>query len=169
MWHNFGKFWTRVFLRLTRTAVRVEGKNNIPAGPVIYLQDPAEARDGMATLGYLPGKSHFIFSCRRLVVPTFGFLTLDPENLTLMHDDVLAIINKLQRGESVIFFTDKGEIKGGVTLIALETKLPVVPVKVLRSGREVTIRIGKPIVSAPVADDHRHRAELRAAVAAALK
>ncbi|MCU0641610.1 MAG: hypothetical protein MUC35_05925 [Candidatus Margulisbacteria bacterium] len=168
MLHYFGKFWTRVLLWLTRITVKIEGEKNIPAGPVIYIQDPAEARDGMATLAYLPGKAHFIFSCRRLVIPLFGFLTLDPANLTVMHDDALAIIGKLEKKESVIFFTDKGEIKGGVTLIALETKLPVVPVKVKRQGKVVTIKIGKPLRAGNAADDHRHRQALKADLEKAL-
>ncbi len=146
MLHYFGKFWTRVLLWLTRITVKIEGEKNIPAGPVIYIQDPAEARD----------------------IPLFGFLTLDPANLTVMHDDALAIIGKLEKKESVIFFTDKGEIKGGVTLIALETKLPVVPVKVKRQGKVVTIKIGKPLRAGNAADDHRHRQALKADLEKAL-
>jgi 1-acyl-sn-glycerol-3-phosphate acyltransferase len=175
MWHNFSKFWTRVGLWLTRAAVRVEGQGNIPAGPVIFLQSPAQAWDGMATLGYLPGKFHFVYPRHLLNIPLLGwlerlcgFLALETDNITLMHDDVLAIVGKLKRGDSVVFFTDKNEVKGGVTFVALQTKLPVVPVRIERKGRQVTIKIGKALTTGNAADDHRHRQTLKAELQRAL-
>ncbi|OGB90886.1 hypothetical protein A2625_07595 [candidate division WOR-1 bacterium RIFCSPHIGHO2_01_FULL_53_15] len=172
--HAQGSFWAKIFLRAIGVKVSVEGEENIPPGPAIYVQDVRSYLDGAATLAYLPFAFRFVFQ-RHLFGVTFfgwlerlaGYLALEPDALDLMHDDVVRILKTLGRKENIVAFAEQGNVHGGVALFSIHSKLPVVTIRIkhdlssppvsafLARPLPVSIRlsIGQPITSGKYSGD----------------
>ncbi len=191
--HAKGRFWTNLFLKAVCVKVNIEGAENIPAGPVIFVQNIQNYLDGAATLAKLPASYHMIFQRHLMEVPLLGwlekllgYLALEQEEISLMHEDVLEILKVLSRGESVLAFAEEKtggfEIHGGTALFTLQSKLPIIPVAVKRNltapqvgaflakpfPYEINLKIGKPIQLAEMVDDKVHRQKIREQIANSL-
>jgi|GEM_PF-4916758 len=187
--HRMGRFWTRVFLWLVCVRVRIEGKENLPQGPTIFVQDFSTYLDGAATLVSLPADFRFVFQRHLFEIPVLGwleramgYLALETEVVSVMHDDALEILKVLNQGGSIVTSTEGKEVRSGAAFFALRSKLPVVPLVHVRSYTSsevgafftkpfpygISIKVGKPIKAAEAADDHRHRQELKGKIQAGL-
>lgn len=180
--HRSGRFWTKFFLWMLCVKAKIEGKENLPVGPAIYVQNFSTYLDGAATLAYLPIDFRFVFLRHLFEIPflgwlerMMGYLALEGEVVSVMHDDVLEVLKALSRGENIVASTEGKEVKGGVILFALQSKLPLVPLAIKHTltspaaggffikpyPREMIIKVKKPILTAEMTDDHLHRQEIK--------
>jgi hypothetical protein len=116
-----------------------------------------------------------------------GYLALEPEEMGLMHADVLEILKTLSRKESILAFAEEKvggvEIHGGIPLFTLQSKLPVVPVAAVRKNTapqvgaffakpfpyEITIKVGKLIQISELVDDKLHRQKAKEKIESELR
>lgn len=191
----FARGWARLVLAATGIRWTVGGRENLDGvGNGIYFANHESFYDILLLLAVLPGRVRFLAKRSLFYIPILGwsmaaagFIPIDREH----HQKAMASLDraaaKLRRGISVIIFPEQtrtrtGEMlpfkKGGI-LLAIKTKLPIVPVgiagtfPILKKGSffltpgPAGVEIGPPIATADktVADRAALLESSRAAIA----
>jgi 1-acyl-sn-glycerol-3-phosphate acyltransferase len=171
--HMIARYWARWTLFCANVKVDVEGGENIPAGPAIYMSNHASNFDVLAILGYLMVQFRWTVKRELFAIPLFGlamrkcgYIMVDRVNHKKAIESMRIASEKIRSGTSIFIFpegtrSNDGKLrfpfkKGGFHL-ALESGKPVVPVTVcgtysilpknsvkVRPGK-IKIKIGMPI------------------------
>jgi 1-acyl-sn-glycerol-3-phosphate acyltransferase len=140
----FARGWARLLLSATGVPVGVRGLRNLRAGESrVFFANHESFYDILVLLAFLPGRLLFLAKKSLFYIPVFGwamaaagFIPIDRENRKRAAASLDRAAVRLRKGTSAIIFPEQtrtrtGELlpfkKGGV-LLALKTKLPIVPV-----------------------------------------
>ncbi|MBI1891003.1 MAG: 1-acyl-sn-glycerol-3-phosphate acyltransferase [Burkholderiales bacterium] len=151
----------------------VRGLENLPAGSAVFLSKHQSAWETIFYLCHMPRPLVYVFKKEITYIPFFGWgialLRMIPIDRKKRVGALAQILehgkNRLASGLSVIMFPEgtriavgeQGRYKGGGALLAVEAKVPVVPIA-MNSGEcwaknsfvkkpgLITVSIGKPIL-----------------------
>jgi len=178
--HILARYWARWTLFCANVKVSVEGTENIPAGPAVYMSNHASNFDVFALLGHLDIQFRWTVKKELFRIPLLGvgmkkcgYIMVDRGNHERALESMRIAAEKISSGTSVMIFpegtrSDDGKLKfpfkkGGFHL-ALASKCPVVPITVTGSFAvlpkhsikvtpgTITVRIGKPIDTSGMKD-----------------
>ncbi len=167
-----GREWGKGMLRFCRIAVRVEHRERIPEGPVVFVSNHASQIDIWALLAELPGSVRFVYKKGMDWIPLMGLAMRRARHIPIKrqiksqafsaYDDAAKLI---QGGISAVVFAEgtrsrDGRLqpfKRGPFVLAIAAQAPVVPVfcentfALMPKGNfspkpgAITIHIGHPI------------------------
>jgi 1-acyl-sn-glycerol-3-phosphate acyltransferase len=170
-WH-FAVAWGRCCVKSCFLPVKVVGRENIPAGPVILACNHTSMLDIHLLLGYFPKRFHFLMKEELFKIPLFGtavtllgFYPLNRSNPKRALETMQNVIAHLKEGESLMIFPegtrnagpDLLQFKNGMAKIAVEAQVPVLPIAVVGCNKvnpstkkllhwhRLEIRIGQPL------------------------
>jgi len=138
--------WSRDLLRIGRINVRVEGLENLPAGPAVYAANHASAVDIPIVFGHVPVDFRIIHKRSLRLVPLLGqamwaarHIAIDRKNAFRARRSLAAAADRLRHGMSLMVFPEgtrspDGEVrrfKRGSLALALDAGVPVVPVSLV--------------------------------------
>lgn len=167
--------WARALLRVTGITVSVEGRERVPAGPVVFISNHASFVDIWALLDVLPGSPRFVAKKEFMYFPVLGqamramgHISIDRANRASAFAAYDRAATAIRNGVSAVVFAEgtrsrSGRLqpfKKGPFVLAIAAQVPVVPVLCAdtfarmpkgrlapRPGR-VTVRFGEPIPTA---------------------
>lgn len=150
--HYVGKFWARMNLLVSGVLVSIEGKEHIEKHKSYILMSNHESHyDVLALIACMPLQLRWVMKLELREVPIFGFccermghIYVDRGHSKNAHESLRAAGEKIRNGASVVFFPEgtrspDGKLlpfKKGGFVIALEAKVPILPVTVV-GGRKV--------------------------------
>ena len=185
--------WSRQVLRAAGTPVRVEGRERIPAGPVVYASNHSSMFDIWALAATLPGSVRMLAKQELARIPlvgramvTAGHVVIDrphPRRALEAYERAAAVIRS---GVSALVFPEGTRSRTGQLLpfknapfgLAIAAQVPVVPLyvrntfEIMPKGRfflrprPIRVMIGEPISTAGMTVERRQ--ELRDRVHAAI-
>ena len=193
---RIGGGWSRALLRILQVDVRVEGEENVPAGPAVYAANHASALDILVIFGWLPVDFRIVFKRSLRFVPFLGWaiwlgghVPIDRSNPFRARKSLEDAARRIASGTSVVLFPEGtrsadgriGRFKRGSFSLAIEAGVPVVPVSLvgvkavvprgLPSTRPGTVRAvihpAVPSAGRRLDDAESFAAEVRGLVAAA--
>lgn len=170
--HRAAKIWARRLIAITGTSVQVEGLENIPPGPVVFVSNHQGNFDIPLFLGYIDKPKAFIAKIELLKMPLVSswmknirciFIDRqDPrQSLKAIHSGV----DLLKDGLSLVIFPEgtrskgpeMGEFKKGSLKLATKAGVPIVPVTIHGTYRMMEANHGrikpaqvKMIISPPI-------------------
>lgn len=174
--------WARALLRVTGISVGVEGRERVPAGPVVFISNHASFVDIWALLDVLPGSPRFVakkefesFPVMGRAMRALGHITIDRANRASAFAAYDRAAEAIQGGLSAVVFAEgtrsrTGRLqpfKKGPFVLAIAAQVPVVPVfcadtfELMSKGRlaprpgRVTVRFGQPIATSGLDYDAR--------------
>jgi len=179
--HIDARYWARWTLFCSRVKVTVEGADNIPDVPAIYMPNHVSHFDVLAILGYLNVQFRWTVKKELFRIPLFaqamkraGYIMIDRTDHTKAMASMDVAAQRIRDGASIMIFpegtrSDDGNIqfpfkKGGFHL-AIKSGALIVPITVLGSRDilpkhslstkpgTITLRIGKPITPADFESD----------------
>jgi 1-acyl-sn-glycerol-3-phosphate acyltransferase len=172
--HQTPKHWSKVFLKLAGTKVIIEGKENIPDGPVVLVSNHEGNFDIPVILGYLDKPTGFISKIEVKKVPllaswmeVMNCVFLDRSDRMRALQSIRQGVNLLKQGHSLVIFPEGtrskggpiGKFKTGSFRLAVDAKVPIVPISIsgtsdlfernhrLIKPGTVRVVIGEPVVS----------------------
>ncbi|MEN6487720.1 MAG: lysophospholipid acyltransferase family protein [Smithella sp.] len=145
--HIFARQWARFTLTCSGSNVDVIGKENIPAGPVIYMANHSSYFDILSILGHLDVQFRWIAKKELFNIPGLGtamkgsgYIAIDRGN----HEKALKSINmaaeKIRSGTSIFMFPEgkrsmdgvlRHPFKKGGFHLSLKSKAPIVPIAII--------------------------------------
>lgn len=148
---NLTRLWARIILSVTRTRILVTGRHNIKQGQsYIIIANHQSHFDILALVCGLGVQYRWVIKQELRRIPLFGYALHASRNIFIDrsdHQSAIRSINegmdRLPQGAGVLFFAEgtrspDGRIhpfkKGGFT-IALERRLPILPVTISGSRR----------------------------------
>ncbi|MGQ9654413.1 MAG: lysophospholipid acyltransferase family protein [Thermodesulfobacteriota bacterium] len=171
--HNVARIWGRWILLSGGIRVCVKGIENILQGrPQVFFCNHSSYFDICCLLAYLPVQYRWVAKEELFHIPLFGaamrlggYIPIDRSNARKAHRSMLAAVERIKAGTSIVIFPEGTRSKGrylqafksGGAVLALKARVPVVPLVILgtekvlprgtlRVGRgAVEIRIGEPI------------------------
>lgn len=172
---EFARFWARTVLAGARVIcgihIKVTGMERLPPGPALIASQHQSAFDTLIWVALLP-KVSYVFKAELARIPLFGPMLVASGQIPLDRGVSLATMRNLLRaaerakaqGRQIVIFPEgtrvavgsEPELRGGFSLIAARTGLPVFPVATdsgllwgRRSFRKrpgcIRIHIGAPI------------------------
>ena len=178
--------WTRFIVAATGCRLDVQGLDELPPDPAVYVANHASFLDSVVVMAALKADIRFAVKGRLVRYPLVGttirkagHVTLDKRDHAQRIDDAAAIIEPLRAGHSLFIFPE-GTFTGAPGLLpfrlgafraAVDTGRPVVPVAISGTQRvfpagtllvwpgRMTVNFGKPLV--PKATDWREIVRLR--------
>jgi 1-acyl-sn-glycerol-3-phosphate acyltransferase len=170
----------RTFFLFAGMPVRLEGRENLPAGQCIVVANHASYLDGVVMTAALPARFGFVVKREMNGVPLAGLLLrrigtefVDRFNRHRGGTDARRVLRTAASGHSLVFFPEGtftpevglGKFHTGAFAIAARAACPVVPAVILgtrrnmpatrvfpRPGR-IEVRFGPAIVATPVGDE----------------
>ncbi len=171
--HLDARIWARWSLFCSGTRVEVEGLENLPAGPAVYMANHQSYFDIPAILANLPIQFRWIVKQELASIPFFGLAMKGAGYIMIDRSDHEAALESLRRagriiagGTSVFIFpegtrSETGEmrypLKKGGFYLALQAGVPVVPITItgaiqvhtkgsrtLQPGT-IRVKVGQPI------------------------
>jgi 1-acyl-sn-glycerol-3-phosphate acyltransferase len=166
--------WGRANLAANRLRVTVNGRENVPDGPAVFVANHVSFVDIWVLVAELPGTVRFLAKRELLRVPFFGWamrsaghIPIDRKNRQAAVDACGEAGTLIRNGTSAIVFGEgtrsrTGQLlplKKGAFVLAIQAGVPVVPVflegtyQVLPRGtillrrHPVRMRIGEPIAT----------------------
>ena len=166
------RLWGRLLLRTARVKVEVLGAERVPQGPVVFAANHGSYLDIPIMFGGFPCAFRIIYKRSLAAVPFLGWslwagrhLAIDRANPFKARRALAAAAERIHAGTSVVVFpegtrTGDGDLlpfKRGSFVLALDAKVPVVPVSIVGSQQRmpngfgsltpgtVSIRIHDPI------------------------
>ena len=167
--------WAAAILLASGVKVRVQGRERIPKGPVLYVTNHQSHYDVPALVRALPGQYRIVAKKELFAIPVFGwalslagFIRIDRSNRESAIRSLDEAGRRMGRGQAVVVFaegTRSGDgrllpFKKGGFVMALRSGHPIVPVTISGSravlpkgGRTVRpgvidVVIGEPIPTA---------------------
>ncbi|GEM_PF-245313 len=171
--HIIARYWARWTLLCSHVRIDVDGDDNIPAGPAVYMANHASYYDVLAILGYMNvqfrwtvKKELYRIPLLNLAMKGAGYIMIDRGHHARAMAAMKVAAEKIRSGTSVMIFpegtrSEDGKIKypfkkGGFHL-AIQAGVPIVPIGItgsrpilpkgsftVRPGR-IYMSIGKPI------------------------
>lgn len=171
--HLIARYWARFSLVCSGCSVMLQGEENIPEGPAIYMPNHVSHFDVFAILGYLNVQFRWTVKKELFRIPLLGlgmrrvgYILIDRADHDKAMKSMQLAAERIRSGTSIVIFPEgtrscDGTIhypfkKGGFHL-ALDAGVPIVPVSVkgtrailpkhgirVRPGT-ITLVIGKPI------------------------
>ena len=146
-WSYFAisKVWARSIIFLSRVRVRVEGLENIPEGPCIFMSNHQSYFDVICLIAYLPRPARFVAKRILKFIPIFGQLMwatghiiIDRKNPKQAWAELDRAVEKIKKGTSVLIFPEGtrspdhrlGEFKKGGFVLAIKSGVPIVPISI---------------------------------------
>jgi 1-acyl-sn-glycerol-3-phosphate acyltransferase len=183
--NGLGRLWTGLWKIILGVKVRVSGGENVrDGGPFLFVSNHASYLDVLALYDDFPVPVRFLAKKTLVWVPVFGlaFYTLDHVYIDRRRKDQYKesfeqLAKKIRAGKNVFIFPGGrraadgriGEWKKGAFVLAVQLKVPLVPVGIIGSARlhgigdlaprpgTIHIRIGQPIPTAGATYDDRER------------
>ncbi|WP_226666744.1 lysophospholipid acyltransferase family protein [Metabacillus litoralis] len=163
--HMITKRWARLLVKLTGSTVTVHNESNIPKGPVLIVSNHQGNFDIPVIIGYLQKPAGFLAKNEMKKVP-FASVWMEAIGCVLVkrndrrgaiqafHDSV----EELRRGQSLIVFpegtrskgTEIGQFKTGAIRMALEARIPILPITVSGTYKIMEKNKGKKFTSSPI-------------------
>jgi 1-acyl-sn-glycerol-3-phosphate acyltransferase len=170
----------RTFFLLAGMPVRLEGRENLPAGQCIVVANHASYLDGVVMTAALPARFGFVVKREMNEVPLAGTLLrrigtefVDRFNRHRGGTDARRVLRTAASGHSLVFFPEGtftpevglGKFHTGAFAIAARAACPVVPAVIRGTRRNmpatrvfprpglIEVRFGPPIVATPVGDE----------------
>jgi 1-acyl-sn-glycerol-3-phosphate acyltransferase len=167
--------WARALLRHTRITVGVEGADQVPDGPAVFISNHASFVDIWALLHVLPGSPRFVakkefmyFPVMGLAMRAMGHISIDRANRSSAFAAYDRAAQAIRDGVSAVVFAEgtrsrSGRLlpfKKGPFVLAIAAGAPVVPVfcadtfarmakgRIAPRSGHVTVRFGRPIATA---------------------
>jgi 1-acyl-sn-glycerol-3-phosphate acyltransferase len=150
--HAVARFWSRLNLALSGVSVSLEGEDRIDENqPYIVMANHQSHYDVLALMGLIPLQLRWIIKMELRKIPLFGYacekvgyIFIDRGNHEKAMQSLKAAREKIRAGASVIFFPEGTRsvdgtlrtFKKGGFVIALEARVPILPVTVL-GGKEI--------------------------------
>ncbi|MBW2637401.1 MAG: 1-acyl-sn-glycerol-3-phosphate acyltransferase [Deltaproteobacteria bacterium] len=150
--HYIGKFWARMNLYFSGVLVSVEGGDHINREKsYIIMSNHQSHYDVLALIAYMPLQLRWVMKLELREIPIFGYccermgqIYIDRGHSEKAHESLKIAGEKIRNGSSVVFFPEgtrspDGKLlpfKKGGFIIAMEAKVPILPVTVV-GGRNV--------------------------------
>ena len=174
--------WSRDILRAAGTPVRLEGRERIPRGPVVYASNHSSMFDIWALAAMLPGSTRFVGKEELVRIPLLGramhaagHITIDRAVKKRAFEAYDKAARTIRRGFSAVVFPEGTRSRTGELLpfknapfaLAIAAQVPLVPVyvhstfQILPKGgfrlrpRPVRILVGEPIATAGMTPEDR--------------
>ncbi len=176
--------WSRDILRAAGTPVRLEGRERIPRGPVVYASNHSSMFDIWALAATLPGSTRFVGKEELVRIPLLGramhaagHITIDRAVKKRAFEAYDKAAGTIRRGFSAVVFPEGTRSRTGELLpfknapfaLAIAAQVPLVPVyvhstfQILPKGgfrlrpRPIRILVGEPITTAGMTPEDRER------------
>ena len=170
----------RTFFLFAGMPVRLEGRENLPAGQCIVVANHASYLDGVVMTAALPARFGFVVKREMNGVPLAGLLLrrigtefVDRFNRHKGGTDARRVLRTAASGHSLVFFPEGtftpevglGKFHTGAFAIAARAACPVVPAVILGTRRNmpatrvfprpgpIEVRFGPAIVATPEGDE----------------
>ncbi|MBU0686300.1 MAG: 1-acyl-sn-glycerol-3-phosphate acyltransferase [Candidatus Margulisbacteria bacterium] len=174
--HVFQKaanIWAKIIIAVSRTKVKVEGIENIPADqPLVLAANHQSAADILILLANIPLFFKFVIKRELFKVPIFGtylrlagYIPIDRFKTLKAHKTLYDTSKQIRRGETILIFPEGtrtrdgslGQFKRGSLVIAKQSGVPVLPIAISGSfdimprgtfiihPSKVKLTIGEPI------------------------
>ena len=169
--------WGRMLLRIAGVRVTVEGRENIhPGCSYVLASNHVSYMDTPVILGNIPVQFRFLAKKGLFDIPFLGSHLQRAGHIPVYRDDPRAAVKTMgmaadairERNISLLVFPEGGrtedgqlrEFKDGAAYMAIKAGAPIVPIALVGTrgilamhstrlrGGEVTLRIGKPLVTA---------------------
>ncbi|MBW2672702.1 MAG: 1-acyl-sn-glycerol-3-phosphate acyltransferase, partial [Deltaproteobacteria bacterium] len=150
--HAVAQFWSRLNLALTGVSASISGEDRMDQNQsYIVMANHQSHYDVFALMGLLPLQLRWVIKMELRKIPIFGiacekvgYIFIDRGNHEKAQKSLEAAGEKIRAGSSVIFFPEgtrsaNGKLqafKKGGFVIALEAKVPILPVTVV-GGKEI--------------------------------
>ena len=155
--HIVARYWARFSLLCANSEVEVQGLENIPDGPAVYMPNHVSHFDVFAILGYLNvqfrwtvKKELFDIPLLGLAMRKAGYILVDRGNHEKAIQSMKLAAAKIRAGTSIVIFPEgtrsaEGVLqypfkKGGFHM-AMEASVPIVPVTV-QGSRDILPKNG---------------------------
>jgi 1-acyl-sn-glycerol-3-phosphate acyltransferase len=144
---RFGRMWGRIIIRTAGVKVEFEGLENIDhVGSFILVANHQSMFDILALLAYFPRPVRFVAKKELLKIPIFGFALKNGGHIVVDRERggqaVRKAIEIAKSGICIVFFAEGHRFSDnqvhrfnpGAAWLALQTKLPCVPMAIRGSG-----------------------------------
>ncbi|MDP4089073.1 MAG: lysophospholipid acyltransferase family protein, partial [Bacillota bacterium] len=140
---NYVTRWARKIIKMTGSTVKIEGLENVPEGPCLFVSNHQEYFDILVMIGYIPKPKGFIAKKELEKVPAVSYwmkqihcVFIDRDNQRESLKAILEGIDNLKSGYSMHIAPEGtrskgptlGEFKRGSLKLAVKTEVPVIPV-----------------------------------------
>ncbi len=157
--------WSRDILRAAGTPVRLEGRERIPRGPVVYASNHSSMFDIWALAATLPGSTRFVGKEELVRIPLLGramhaagHITIDRAVKKRAFEAYDKAAGTIRRGFSAVVFPEGTRSRTGELLpfknapfaLAIAAQVPLRP-------RPIRILVGEPITTAGMTPEDRER------------
>jgi 1-acyl-sn-glycerol-3-phosphate acyltransferase len=171
MSHN----WARLLVFMSGVKVKVEGMENLPAGPGVFMCNHQSYFDAISLGAFLPIPVRFVAKRVLTLIPVFGQLLWATGHVIINRSNSRQAFSamdkaalKIKQGTSIFVFPEGtrsrdhklGPFKKGGFVLAIKAAAPVVPISItgtqsmmpkgkfsFKRPELVRIRIGKPIAT----------------------
>jgi 1-acyl-sn-glycerol-3-phosphate acyltransferase len=149
--HVMARHWAQFTLACADTKVEVTGKENIPAGPVIYMANHSSFFDVFAILGHLDVQFRWIVKKELFHIPLLGlamkrsgYISIDRGNHEKAMESIDFAAEKIRSGTSIVIFPEgtrseddslRYPFKKGGFHLAIRSNVPIVPITILGTRR----------------------------------
>lgn len=170
--HETPKKWSKTFMALTGSQIEVDGLQHIPEGPVLIASNHEGNFDIPVLIGALEKPFGFIAKVEIKKVPVLSAwmeaincVFIDRKNREKSTDSIMAGVELLKNGNSLVIFPEGTRSKGGPVglfkaggfRLAKDSGVPIVPISIQgtadvfeKNGRLVKPAKIKVIISPPV-------------------
>ena len=143
--HEIPQKWASGILKRTKSEFTVEGLENIPDGPVLFISNHEGNFDIPSLLTYIPKPFGFISKIEVKKIPLISkwmeemnCVFLDRTNRKSSYRSIQDTVVQLQHGHSILMFPEgtrskghgMGMFKSGFIRIAKEANVPIVPIAI---------------------------------------
>jgi 1-acyl-sn-glycerol-3-phosphate acyltransferase len=174
IYNGIAAFWGRLIVVASRTPIEIEGIENIPRVPCVYMSNHQSYFDVISLAGYLPVPIRFVGKKSLSYIPVLGqvlWLTghviIDRADRKQAFSELDKAAEKIRSGTNILIFPEGtrspdhrlGTFKKGGFVLTIKAGVPIVPVSItgtlpmmpkgsFRFNRtRVKIKIGNPIPS----------------------
>lgn len=171
--HETPKNWARALVQLTKSKVEVTGQENIPSGAVLFVSNHQGNFDVPILIGYIEKPLGFISKVEVKKIPlvprwmeAMNCVFIDRSDRRKAIQSIRDGAQILKNGHSLVLFPEGtrskgetlGEFKSGGLRLAIDSRVPIVPVcisgsyKIMEvnkfgfSKSDVSVKIGEPII-----------------------
>ncbi|MCD6570746.1 MAG: 1-acyl-sn-glycerol-3-phosphate acyltransferase [Deltaproteobacteria bacterium] len=171
--HIIARYWARWTLFCSNVKVHVEGEENLPDGPAVYMANHVSHYDVFGILGYLNvqfrwtvKKELYRIPLLNLAMKNAGYIKIDRSDHAKAIESMKIAVDQIRSGTSTMVFPEgtrskdgniKYPFKKGGFHLAIDAGVPVVPISITGSRAilpkgsyrvkpgHITLKIGKPI------------------------
>lgn len=196
--HNYGRFWSKVCLKIAGAHLEIEGEENIPRDRAcIYMPNHQSTFDILVMMAGIPDQFRWLAKQELFKIPLFGLCMRQCGYIPINRADRAKAIESMNKaaqrihdGTSVVIFpegtrSEDGELlpfKKGGFIMAMNAEVPIVPITIDGSAAvqrkntrlvhpgTIRVRIFPPIPTAGLAPQQRDTLmeQVRETIASAL-